>query len=60
MKMEIRELNEDEKPPIELLLLADPSVKIVEEYINRGKCFIAEFEQEIQAGAAVSLPKMQN
>lgn len=33
IRMEIRTLNRDEQPPMELLLLADPSQKIVEEYI---------------------------
>lgn len=53
--MEIRKLNEGEKPPMELLLLADPSREIVEEYINRGECFIAEIEQQT-IGVYVLLP----
>ncbi|QTD43461.1 GNAT family N-acetyltransferase [Sporosarcina sp. Te-1] len=53
--MEIRKLNEGEKPPMELLLLADPSREIVEEYINRGVCFIAEIEQQT-IGVYVLLP----
>ncbi|MCJ7841405.1 GNAT family N-acetyltransferase [Lederbergia sp. NSJ-179] len=39
--MDIRKLNENEKPPMELLLLADPSRKLVEEYVKRGQCFVA-------------------
>lgn len=55
MKMDIRKLNRGEKLPIELLLLADPSREIVEEYVNRGDCFIAEIEQQT-IGVYVLLP----
>ncbi|WP_117160983.1 GNAT family N-acetyltransferase [Paraliobacillus sp. X-1268] len=54
--MDIRKLNKGEKLPIELLLLADPSIEIVEEYVNRGECFVAESEQQI-VGVYVLLPK---
>ncbi|WP_093060800.1 GNAT family N-acetyltransferase [Psychrobacillus sp. OK028] len=53
--MNIRKLAKDEKSPIELLLTADPSKSIVEEYVNRGDCFIAEKEQQI-IGVYVLLP----
>ncbi|MEK4025673.1 GNAT family N-acetyltransferase [Sporosarcina sp. FSL W7-1283] len=53
--MVIRKLNEGEKTPMELLLLADPSRKIIEEYVTRGECFIAEMEQQT-IGAYVLLP----
>lgn len=53
--MDIRKLHIDEKPPMDLLLLADPSQKIVEEYVNRGECFVAESEQRI-IGVYVLLP----
>ncbi|WP_028389780.1 GNAT family N-acetyltransferase [Bacillus cihuensis] len=53
--MNIRKLNIGEKFPMELLLLADPSKDIVEEYVNRGDCFIAESEQQI-VGVYVLLP----
>ncbi|MCZ0702241.1 ribosomal protein S18 acetylase RimI-like enzyme [Natronobacillus azotifigens] len=53
--MEIRKLNKEEKPPMELLLLADPSQQIVEDYINRGDCFVAECKQKI-VGVYVLLP----
>lgn len=52
--MDIRKLNKGEKIPMELLLLADPSREIIEEYVNRGECFIAEMEQQI-IGAYVLL-----
>lgn len=53
--MEIRKLNKGENPPIELLLLADPSEEIVKEYVNRGECFVAESVQKI-VGVYVLLP----
>ncbi|RHW34046.1 GNAT family N-acetyltransferase [Lysinibacillus yapensis] len=53
--MDIRKLDKGEKLPMELLLLADPSREIVEEYVNRGECFIAEIEQQI-IGVYVLLP----
>ncbi|MBS4538911.1 GNAT family N-acetyltransferase [Clostridium sp. D2Q-11] len=43
----IRELEKDEKAPHDLLLLADPSRKIVEDYIKRGKCYLAIKEKDI-------------
>ena len=53
--MVIRRLNKGEKLPMELLLLADPSRESVEEYINRGECFIAESNKRI-IGVYVLLP----
>jgi GNAT superfamily N-acetyltransferase len=53
--MEIRKLNSNEKPPMHLLLLSDPSKKLVERYIKRGECFVAEFDGRI-IGVYVLLP----
>lgn len=53
--MNIRKLQTSENYPMELLLLADPSRKLVEEYITRGESFIAEVEHEI-LGIYVLLP----
>lgn len=53
--MDIRKLNNDEIPPFELLLLADPSKEIVDEYVNRGDCYVAEKNQQI-IGVYVLLP----
>jgi len=55
MNMNIRQLKKDEKPPMELLLLADPSSEIVEEYVSRGTCFRAEIEKRT-IGVYVLLP----
>jgi len=43
----IRKLRKDDKIPIELLLLADPSKDVINEYINRGTCYIALIHDEI-------------
>ena len=53
MDFQIREMNE--KPPMELLLLADPSRELVQEYIRRGTCFVAERNGQI-IGVYVLLP----
>ncbi|WP_346235661.1 GNAT family N-acetyltransferase [Lysinibacillus telephonicus] len=53
--MIIRKMNKHEEPPMDLLLLADPSRKIVEEYVQRGECFVAENEDRI-IGVYVLLP----
>lgn len=53
--MKIRELHPNETPPLDLLLLADPSRQIVEEYLNRGSCFVAE-DGKVIIGVFVLLP----
>ncbi|WP_405108883.1 GNAT family N-acetyltransferase [Paenibacillus sp. FSL K6-1217] len=53
--MEIRALHTGEQAPTELLLLADPSPKLVEDYVARGQCFIAEKDQQV-VGVYVLLP----
>ena len=53
--MDIRKLNKGEIPPMELLLLADPSKEIVAEYVYRGECYIAKKNQQI-VGVYVLLP----
>lgn len=45
--MNIRLLTAGEKPPMELLLLADPSRSLVEAYIDKGKCFVAEENHQV-------------
>jgi ribosomal protein S18 acetylase RimI-like enzyme len=51
----IRELNKDEELPLKLLLLADPSEKLVREYTSRGKCFILDIVERI-IGTYVLIP----
>lgn len=53
--MNIRKLQKNEPVPIDLLFLADPSVSIIENYIEREKCFVTEIEGEI-VGEYVLLP----
>ncbi|WP_214851459.1 GNAT family N-acetyltransferase [Exiguobacterium sp. s193] len=53
--MNIRQLPVHENPPMELLLAADPSQKIVDEYLKRGRCFIAESRNQ-RIGVYVLLP----
>jgi GNAT superfamily N-acetyltransferase len=53
--MQIRKLQADEQPPMELFLLADPSEKLVQEYLMRGQCFVAEADGRI-IGEYVLLP----
>ncbi|WP_085507673.1 GNAT family N-acetyltransferase [Thalassobacillus devorans] len=53
--MKIRGCRKDERPPMDLLLEADPSEQLVQEYLERGECFIAEDNGEI-AGVYVLLP----
>ncbi|MGF6951020.1 ribosomal protein S18 acetylase RimI-like enzyme [Neobacillus sp. B4I6] len=50
-----RKLNLDEEPPMDLLLLADPSKVIVEEYLQKGECFVAESGAQV-IGVYVLLP----
>lgn len=45
--MKIRKLKATEKSPVDLLLLADPSIDMIEEYVENGDCFVAESEQRI-------------
>lgn len=53
--MEIKRLEKQEKVPLELLLSADPSKIIVEDYVAKGECFIAENEEQT-IGVYVLLP----
>ncbi|RAL24110.1 GNAT family N-acetyltransferase [Thermoflavimicrobium daqui] len=45
--MEIRALRSDEKPPLDLLLLADPSLEVIHSYMNRGYCYVMESDGQI-------------
>ncbi|WP_462406108.1 GNAT family N-acetyltransferase [Gracilibacillus sp. Marseille-QA3620] len=53
--MNIRLLNDDEQPPMNLLLLADPSKAMIGEYLHRGECYLSEEDGEI-IGVYVLLP----
>ena len=43
----IKELNDYKKAPIKLLLLADPSENAVKDYLNRGKCYVAYYNEKM-------------
>lgn len=45
--MEIQKLGVRDSPPMDLLLLADPSRKLIERYLQKGQCFIAKMEGEV-------------
>ncbi|WP_110111858.1 GNAT family N-acetyltransferase [Bacillus sp. CGMCC 1.16541] len=52
--MHIRLLAKNEQPPMQLLLLADPSEKLVSDYVKRGQCVVIEEEEVV--GVYVLLP----
>lgn len=45
--MQITKLNKSEKVPMELLLTADPSEDLIEEYIERGTSYVLKDEDDI-------------
>jgi len=51
----IRKLQPDEAPPMDLLMSADPSRKIIEAYLTRAECFVMENQNQL-IGAYVLLP----
>lgn len=53
--MNIRKIKSPQEVPWDLLLLADPSRELVEEYVTRGECWGAERDGQI-IGVYVLLP----
>lgn len=53
--MKVRKLREGETPPLDLLLLADPSEHLIREYLEMGICYIVEDGTRI-IGVYVLLP----
>lgn len=47
MNIEIKKLETNKNAPIDLLLLADPSEKLVKEYLKRGICYVAKLDASI-------------
>lgn len=45
--VQIYELQPGQPAPMELLLLADPSVELISAYLVSGRCFVAILEEEI-------------
>jgi ribosomal protein S18 acetylase RimI-like enzyme len=54
-KLTFRALQQQEEPPFELLLLADPSQDLVEAYLVHAEVFLAEIERDI-IGVVVLCP----
>ncbi|MFP7286625.1 GNAT family N-acetyltransferase [Shouchella clausii] len=54
--MKIRKLKAGEPLPWTLLLLADPSEKLVQDYCWRGTCYVAEDEEGTIIGEYVLVP----
>ncbi|UJF27322.1 GNAT family N-acetyltransferase [Planococcus sp. 107-1] len=53
--MDIRLLAKGEEPPMELLLEADPSEKLIRLYLAEGHCYVAELDGRV-IGVYVLLP----
>lgn len=53
--MHIRKIDLSEDVPWDLLLLADPSRELVEQYVARGECWVAQREGQL-IGVYVLLP----
>lgn len=53
--MDIRLLGEKEAPPMHLLLMADPSQQVVEDYLKRGLTYIMKDKSQV-IGVYVLLP----
>ncbi|OXM84493.1 GNAT family N-acetyltransferase [Paenibacillus rigui] len=47
--MKVRQLNWNETAPMDLLLSADPSQALVEQYLKRGQCYIGEYDSTLVA-----------
>ncbi|MBG9451559.1 acetyltransferase [Cytobacillus firmus] len=45
--MKIRKMDHSEPPPMNLLLLADPSIEFIKGYVNRGETYFAEINGEV-------------
>ncbi len=43
----IKKVNRDDEIPYDLLLLADPSIETIDDYIHRGKCYVASIDNDI-------------
>ncbi|CRZ34796.1 acetyltransferase (GNAT) family protein [Herbinix hemicellulosilytica] len=56
MEIKIRLQKDNEKAPMDLLLLADPSKDIIEEYLKRGDCYVATDDCNNIIGVIVLLP----
>ena len=56
MDVKIQLLEDHEEVPLDLLLLADPSQEMIEEYLQRGQCYVGLDEREQIIAVIVLLP----
>lgn len=47
LKFSIKLLTDKSLYPYDLLLLADPSIEAIKQYLSQGECYIASIQQEI-------------
>lgn len=52
MRLEFEKLKSNDKAPIDLLLLADPSMELVREYLDKGTCIVVKVKGMI-VGTAI-------
>jgi ribosomal protein S18 acetylase RimI-like enzyme len=52
--IKIRKLENDKEIPYDLLLLADPSIEVINDYVHRGDCYAAYINNNM-AGAYVMI-----
>ncbi|MFB4169445.1 GNAT family N-acetyltransferase [Virgibacillus sp. JSM 102003] len=57
--MEIQKLKSNETAPMNLLLLADPSEDLIQEYLNQGQCYVAKIDNRL-VGVYILLPINSN
>lgn len=57
--MEIQKLKSSEAAPMNLLLLADPSEDLIQEYLDQGHCYLAKIDNRL-IGVYLLLPVNAN
>lgn len=57
--MEIQKLKSSEAAPMNLLLLADPSEDLIQEYLDQGRCYLAKINNRL-VGVYLLLPVNAN
>ncbi|MEQ9466904.1 MAG: GNAT family N-acetyltransferase [Ekhidna sp.] len=55
MKITIKSITQNEEAPIELLLLADPSEKVINRYLHKSKIFLVKDKDEVLGVLALKL-----
>jgi len=60
MEIDFRQLREDETPPYHLLELADPSRKVIDDYLPGSEIYLSENSAEIIGVYVLSPPEALN